>query len=136
MTKDKQLEDLFLAAKPKFDDKDRFMKSLTRRLDAVEYIKQHEEATLRRYRYAMVATFVLGILCGGGVVAYLLSTPIDIPLFSINATTGILMFIEQYSRMIAVIMLLLIICLGIVSVITNILEISSMKARLNLACKS
>ena len=43
MTKDKQLEDLFLAAKPKFDDKDRFMKSLTRRLDAVEYIKQHED---------------------------------------------------------------------------------------------
>ena len=39
MTKDKALEDLFLAAKPKFDDKDRFMKSLTRRLDAVEYIK-------------------------------------------------------------------------------------------------
>lgn len=65
-------------------------------------------------------------------MAYLLSTPIDIPLFSINATTGILMFIEQYSRMIAVIMLLLIICLGIVSVITNILEISSMKARLKL----
>jgi hypothetical protein len=132
MTKDKALEDLFLAAKPKFDDKDRFMESLTRRLDAVEYIKQHHEATLRRYRYAMVATFVLGILCGSGVMAFLLSTPVDVPLFTINSTTGFFMFVEQYSRMIAVIMLLLIICLGIVSVITNILEISSMKARLKL----
>ena len=47
--KDKALEELFLAQKPHFDDKVDFMASLTRRLDAVEYVRQHQEATIRRY---------------------------------------------------------------------------------------
>ena len=44
--KDKALEELFLAQKPHFDDKADFMASLTRRLDAVEYVRQHQEATI------------------------------------------------------------------------------------------
>ena len=43
MTKDKALEDLFLAAKPSFDNTDQFMPSLIKRLDAVEYLKQSIE---------------------------------------------------------------------------------------------
>ena len=58
MTKDKALEDLFLAAKPSFDNTDQFMPSLIKRLDAVEYLKQCEEACIRRYRYGMIAAFV------------------------------------------------------------------------------
>ena len=41
--KDKALEELFLAQKPHFNDNDAFMASLTKRLDAVEYIKQYQE---------------------------------------------------------------------------------------------
>ena len=58
MMKDKALEELFLAARPTFDDGDAFIQKLEKRLDAVEYLKQHEEACIRRYRYAMLATFV------------------------------------------------------------------------------
>ena len=47
MTKDKALEELVLAHKPQFDDEVDFMAALNKRLDAVEYIKQHQEATLR-----------------------------------------------------------------------------------------
>lgn len=130
MMKDKALEDLFLTAKPEFDDKDRFMQSLTRRLDAVEYIKQHQEATLHRYRYAMVVAFVLGVLCSCGVMTYLLSTPIDVPLFTFNATTGFLLIVEQNSRLIATLLLLMTICAGMISIIINILETGNMKARL------
>ena len=64
MTKDKALEELFLAQKPHFSDKADFMASLTKRLDAVEYLKQHQEATIRRYKMMMVIAFVVGIICG------------------------------------------------------------------------
>ena len=40
MTKDKALEELFLAQKPKFDDNTDFMARLTRRLHAVDYVTQ------------------------------------------------------------------------------------------------
>ena len=48
--KDRALEELFLAQKPHFVDNEAFMASLTKRLDAVEYIKQYQEATIRRYK--------------------------------------------------------------------------------------
>ena len=51
MTKDKALEELFLSQKPHFDDHDSFMATVTKRLDAVEYIHQHQEATIRRYSF-------------------------------------------------------------------------------------
>ena len=53
MNKDKELEELFLAQQPHFDDNEDFMASLNKRLDAVEYVKQHQEATIRRYKWAM-----------------------------------------------------------------------------------
>jgi len=59
MTKDKALEELFLAQTPHFTDSDRFMASLTKRLDAVEYLKQYQERTIRRYKMMMVAAFVV-----------------------------------------------------------------------------
>jgi hypothetical protein len=82
MNKDKALEELFLAQKPHFDDNDAFMASLTKRLDAVEYIKQYQEATLRRYKMAMVVAFVAGIIGGAVGMVFLLSTPANVPLFT------------------------------------------------------
>lgn len=79
MMKDKALEELFLAARPTFDDGDAFIRKLEKRLDAVEYLKQHEEACIRRYRYAMLATFVLGLVLGGGAIAMMLNAPADQP---------------------------------------------------------
>ena len=64
MSKDKALEELFLAQKPHFDDNADFMAALTRRLDAVEYVRRHQEATIRRYKIAMVVAFVIGVVSG------------------------------------------------------------------------
>ena len=77
MNKDKALEELFLTQKPTFDDKADFMATLTKRLDAVEYVRQHQEATLQRYRLAMVAAFVIGLVSGAVSIAYILSSPAD-----------------------------------------------------------
>ena len=130
MMKDKALEELFLAQRPQFDDKDEFMARLNKKLDAVEYLRQYEEANLRRYKYAMVAAFVAGIVFGGALLALVLSTPSELPLFTFHASSGILLAIEQYSRTIATIVLSLIMGLGIISIVSNVLDIVQMRVQL------
>ena len=133
--KDKALEELFLAQRPKFDDKDEFMARLTKKLDAVEYLRQYEEANLRRYKYAMVSAFVAGIVVGGALLALVLSTPSELPLFTFHASSGILLAIEQYSRTIATIVLSLIMGLGIISIVGNVLDIVQMRVQLGTVSK-
>ena len=125
--KDKALEEQFLAQKPHFDDKADFMASLTRRLDAVEYVRQHQEATIRRYkrRYklAMIAAFVIGIISGAVTLAFILSTPADIPLFTIHVQSSILLWFVDNSRSISATILALMISLGMMSIGCNIQDI-------------
>lgn len=128
MMKDKALEELFLAQRPQFDDKDEFMARLNQKLDAVEYLRQYEEANLRRYKYAMLAVFVAGIVVGGALLAFVLSTSSQLPLLTFHASSGILLAIEQYSRTVATIVLSLIMGFGIISIVSNILDIAQMKA--------
>ena len=128
MNKDKALEELFLAQTPHFDDQDTFMASLSQRLDAVEYIKQHQEATLRRYKLAMVVAFLAGIIVGGIAIAYLLTSPTDVPVF--NFDTHHLFFLEWLcgnSRLVTVTAISLLLTIGIISFIANIQELMSMR---------
>lgn len=126
MTKDKELEQLFLAQKPHFDDSAEFMEKLTKRLDAVEFVRQYQERTLRRYKLAMVAVFVVGIISGGISTWWLLSTPANEPLFNFNVQTGFLVWLAQNSRLFAAAGLSLLMTVGICSVISNILDIMEM----------
>ena len=128
MKKDKALEELFLAQKPQFSDNADFMKSLTKRLDAVEYIKQHQEATIRRYKMMMVAAFVVGIISGAVSIGYVLSMPADVPLFTFQVQTGLLLWLAENSRLIAATGLSLLMTLGIISIISNVQDIQRMRA--------
>jgi hypothetical protein len=130
MNKDKALEELFLANKPQFDDKDNFMASLTKRLDAVEYIKQHQEATLRRYKIAMVVAFLSGLIVGGIAIAYILSTPMDVPVVSFKTQFTLLQWLIENSRIITVTAISLLMTFGITSFISNIQELMSMRQSL------
>ena len=130
MTKDKDLEELFLQQKPVFDDHDVFMASVIKRLDAVEYIKQHQEATIRRYKMAMVAAFVVGIISGAVTIMYVLSSPVDVPLFDFHVKTGFFLWLAQNSRIITATTLALLMSLGLVSLINNIQEIRQMRVQL------
>lgn len=130
MTKDKDLEELFLQQKPVFDDHDVFMTSVIKRLDAVEYIKQHQEATIRRYKMAMVAAFVVGIISGAVTIMYILSSPVEIPLFDFHVKTGFFLWLAQNSRIIIATALALLMSLGLVSLINNIQEIRQMRVQL------
>ena len=127
MMKDKALEELFLAQKPHFSDNADFMAALTKRLDTVEYIKQHQEATIRRYKMLMVAAFVVGIVSGIVAIAYVLSMPADVPLITFNVQTGFLLWLADKSRLIAATGLSLLMTFGIVSIISNIQDIMRMR---------
>ena len=129
MTKDKALEDLFLAKKPHFDDHDTFMATVTKRLDAVEYIHQHQEATIRRYKMAMIAAFVVGIISGAVTMALILSTPADVPLFTFQVQTSLLLWFAEYSRPIAATALALVMTLGMMSIINNVQDIVRMRRK-------
>lgn len=131
MNKDKALEELFLANKPQFDDKDAFMASLNKRLDAVEYIKQYQEATIRRYKMAVVVAFFAGLVVGGIAIAYLLASPTDVPIFNFN--THNIFFLEwlcNNSRVITVTAISLLMTFGITSFIGNIQELMSLRKSL------
>ena len=130
MMKDKALEELFLAQKPHFTDNADFMSALTKRLDAVEFLKQHQEATIRRYKMAMVVAFVVGIISGAIAVALILSTPVDVPLFTFKVQTGILLWLAENSRWIAVTALSMLMTLGFFSIISNVQDIRQMRVKL------
>ena len=127
MEKDKELEELFLAQKPTFDDQAQFMAQLTRRLDAVEFVRQHQEATLRRYKLAMVAAFVVGIVSGAVTMAFVLSMPTDVPLFTLSVESSILLWVAENSRIIATTTLALLMSFGIMSIFSNVQDILAIR---------
>ena len=130
MTKDKALEELFLAQKPTFDDSAEFMAKLTKRLDAVEYFKQYQERTLRRNRIVMVAAFVVGILSGAVSTAWLLSSPIDTSLFDIQVPTGLLLWFVRNSRVLACVCLSALMIFCTVAFVNNIMDIMDMRLKM------
>ena len=127
MNKDKALEDLFLAQQPRFDDNDAFMTSLNKRLDAVEYIKQHQEAAIRRYKLTMVLAFVVGLISGGVAMAYVLFMPTSVPLFTFHVSTGFFGWLAENSRLIVVTALSLLMSFGLLSIVRNISDIVNMR---------
>ncbi len=131
MNKDKALEELFLANKPQFDDSDAFMASLTKRLDAVEYIKQHQEAAIRRYKMAVVVAFLAGIVSGIIAMTYILSTPMDVPVFTFKNQYFLLQWLSENSRFITATAISLLMTVGITSFFGNIQELMSMRQSLH-----
>ena len=129
MEKDKKLEELFLAQKPTFDDKADFMATVTRRLDAVEFVRQHQEATIRRYKMAMVIAFAVGVVSGAITLAFVLSLPAGIPLFTFHVQSGILLWLADNSRVILSTVLALLMSLGMMSIISNIQDILHLQKR-------
>lgn len=128
INKDKAIEDLFRAQEPHFDDDAAFMASLSKRLNAVEYIKQHQEATIRRYKMAMVASFVVGIISGGASVAFVLSLPADALLFNFGVQTEWLTGLLTNARPIITAAISLFMTVALISIVSNIMDIMNMRA--------
>lgn len=116
MEKDKMIEALFADYKPEIGDTDRFMASLERRLDAVEYIKKMQEAQLRRYKLAMAMALVLAVVAGTLLFVVVNALPEGVKLFSFGSDLAPLRFIEDNSRIITLIITGALVGYGIIKI--------------------
>ena len=127
MTKDKEIEELFHAQKPHFDDGDEFMKKLTKQLEAVEIVKQYQERTQHRYRVMMVVAFVVGIISGTVSTIWLLSSPIELPSVNFQTQTTFLLWLIQNSRLLAAAFFPMLMTFAACIITSNVLEIMDMR---------
>lgn len=119
MNDDIRLQALFDSFQPTPTDSDLFTERLERKLALIDEIRQAQAAQIRCYRLAVVAAFVAGIVFGGGVLAFILSTPIDVPLFSFGIKFYPFLCIEQNSRLISVLLTSLMITFCIVAMMNT-----------------
>lgn len=131
------LQELFNGFTPDLGQEDLFMQRLEKKLQAVEYIKQMQDRQLRRYRYAIIAAFVMGVAVSGGVFVYILDNPIGQPTFSFGIHSLPFLFLEQNSRMISLTGLSLLMGIAIIVIVNMWQELAGMqelygKAKTNL----
>lgn len=130
MTKDNEIEELFLAQKPTFDDSAEFMAKLTKRLDAVEIVKQYQERTIRRYRIVIAVAFVVGIVSGTASTIWLLSLPIEVPSVNFQTQTTFLLWLIQNSRLLAAAFFPMLMTFAACIITSNVLEIVEMRRKM------
>ena len=116
------LQELFNDYTPDLGQEDLFMQHLEKKLQAVEYIKQMQDRQLKRYRYAIIAAFLMGVIVSGGLLVYIIGQPT----FSFGIHSMPFLFLEQNSRMISLTSLSLLMGVGIVVIITLWQELASM----------
>ena len=121
MNDDKRLQVLFDNSRPTFTNSKQFNQRLERKLAMIDEIRQAQAVQIRRYRMAVVAAFVIGIIIGSGLLAFILSSPTDAPLFTFGTNFYPLLFIEQNSRIISALLTSLMIAFSIIAVL-NIRE--------------
>lgn len=112
-------EELFDSFHPTLADSEMFNQRLERRLAMIDEIRQSQAAQIHRYRMAVVAAFVAGIVLGGGLLTFILSTPSDVPLFTFGVNFYPLLFIEQNSRLISVLLTSLMIAFSIIAILNT-----------------
>ena len=71
--KDTAIEEMFARYQPNLGDNEKYMEALSKKLEAVEYVKKYREEQVRHYRKMMIAVFTMGIVTGAiGIILALL----------------------------------------------------------------
>ena len=71
--KDTAIEEMFACYQPDLGDSEKYMEALSKKLEAVEYVKNYKEEQVRHYRKMMVVVFAMGIVTGAiGIILALL----------------------------------------------------------------
>lgn len=119
MNDDIRLQELFDSYRPTLTDGELFNHRLERKLAMIDEIRQAQAAQIRQYRMAVVAAFVAGIIIGCGLLAFILTAPTDVPLFTFGINFYPLLFIEQNSRLISALLTSLMIAFSIIAVLNT-----------------
>ena len=62
--KDTAIEKMFARYQPDLGDSKEYMDALTKKLEAVEYVKRYQEEQARRSRKMLVVVFAMGVVTG------------------------------------------------------------------------
>ena len=128
MEKDNTLEDIFQNFNPELNDNAVFMQRLNRKLEAIEYLKQVQERQIRRYRYAVLAAFVMGIIGGGSLFTFMLYHPEAISMFTFKTDFPILSFIVENSYPFLLSFIALLMGFAIISTVNLLQELMNRRA--------
>lgn len=126
MTKDRALEELFLAQKPSFDDGEAFMSALEKRLDAVEFLVQYQEKKKCQYRYCMIAALSFGIIIGCCMMFFAFTLQ-PVPAAMIQVQTDVFRLLSDNARIISITLLSLLISGSIIVIFNILVDITGMK---------
>ena len=129
MNDDIRLQALFDSFHPTLTDSLEFTQKLERKLALIDEIRQAQAAQTRRYRMAVVAAFVAGIIFGGCLLAFILTTPSDAPLFTFGINFYPLLLIEQNSRLISALLTLLMTAVAVIATLNTTEQLSRLKPR-------
>lgn len=127
MERDKNLEELFQQFNPDLGSKDLFMSSLSRKLEAIEYVKRVQDAQIHRYKVALLVAFIAGMVVSVGLIAFIAFLPATAPLFTFGISAAPFVFLEEHSHIIAFIILSLIASSSVIGISNTFLSISSLK---------
>ncbi|MGM9760009.1 MAG: hypothetical protein ACI30I_07855 [Parabacteroides sp.] len=119
MNDDLNIQKLFDNYRPTLTDSERFNQRLERKLALIDEIRREQAVRIHRYRQAVLVAFVAGIVFGGGLLACILATPADTPLFTFGVSFSPFIFIEQNSRSISALLTSLMIAFSIVAALNT-----------------
>ena len=72
-------------------------------------------------------SFCRGIISGAITIAFVLSMPAEVPLFTFNAQSAILIWLSEHSRIIVTTVLSLFIGFAVFSIFGNVMDIVNMR---------
>lgn len=123
MNEKDSLQQLFADFRPELGDGEDFMQALARRLEAVEYVKQMQDARIRRYKYAVLLALLCGLAAGGILCAVVLMQPAGAPVFSFGSQWLPLLLLERNSQTISLVSLSILLSVGVVMFVNMLNEI-------------
>ena len=120
MKEDTTLEQLFAGFQPPMGDKDAYMKKLTRKLAAIEYVKQYNEARIRKYKRVVVWAFLLGGVLGILLVILAMLIPAGVPTVTCNMQLGILYYLTHHYQLVLLVIASVLLSSGVIALLDMI----------------
>ena len=78
MTPDKDIQKLIDSVNTPFTDNEAFLDTLNQRLDKVEFVKNTQDAQIRRYKISVIFSLVAGLIAGSVSTVLIRSLPVTI----------------------------------------------------------
>ena len=75
MTPDKDIQILFDSVNVPFTDNDEFLETLSQRLEKIEFIKENQDARIKRYKASVIYSLIVGLVVGAGSLILVRTLP-------------------------------------------------------------